>query len=137
VSLHEKLRPYVLAAPTVVVIEGVTMYITAESQRSTLEVLRSLFPDHQVIADLMTRTFITTYGRSIKRIIAQLGAEMIPGDQPALPFEQAGYREVSSCEIAAAAFGYRSLGWLVPIMRLSFPGLFTGYTVRVFEWPGS
>jgi methyltransferase (TIGR00027 family) len=134
-SLAEKLQPLAAAVPTVVVIEGVTMYITADSLRATLEILHSLFPDHEVIADLMTRTFINTYGASIKRIIAELGAEMIPGDQPALPFEQVGYRQVCSHEIVRAAFDYRSLGWLAPIMRVLLGGLFAGYTVRVFESP--
>jgi methyltransferase (TIGR00027 family) len=132
-SLQEKLRPFAGAVPTVFVIEGVTMYVTAESLRATLEILRSLFSDHQVIVDLMTRTFIDTYGTTIKHIIAQLGAEMIPGDRPALPFEETGYRQISSREIAATALEYRSLGWLVPIMRVFFGGLFSGYTVRVFE----
>jgi len=132
-SLAEKLAPLAQDTPTVFVIEGVTMYVTAESLRATLGVLRSSFPDHEVIADLMTARFIDTYGRTIKGIIAQLGAAMIPGDRPALPFEQAGYRQVSAREIASLAFGYRSLGWLTPLVRLTFRGLFTGYTVRVFD----
>jgi methyltransferase (TIGR00027 family) len=132
--LREKLRPLVSRAATLFVIEGVTMYLTAESLRATLGIL-SLFPQHQVIADLMTRRFIEKYGSNVKRIIAQLGAQMIPGDQPALPFEACGYRQISSQEIARLAFAYQSLGWLVPLVRALFPGLFTGYTVRVFE-PG-
>jgi methyltransferase (TIGR00027 family) len=132
-SLREKLRPLTASVPTVFVIEGVTMYVSGESLRSTLGVLQSSVPDHQVIADLMTRRFIETYGRTVKRIIAQLGAQMIPGDQPALPFEACGYRQISSQEIAGAAFAYQSLDWLVPAVRLCFPGLFSGYTVRVFE----
>ena len=134
-SLAEKLRPFAGEAPTTVVVEGVTMYLTVDSLRATLATLRSLFPDHQVIADLMTRAFIDTYGARIKHSVAQLGATMIPGEQPALPFEQVGYRQVSSREIVDAAFAYRSLGWLPPIMRLFLPGLFTGYTVRVFDPP--
>jgi methyltransferase (TIGR00027 family) len=134
-SLQEKLQSLEGAAPTVFVIEGVTMYVTADALRATLEVLRSAFSSHEVIADLMTRRFINTYGATIKRIIAQLGAEMIPGDAPALPFEQTGYRLLSSREIASLAFHYRSLGWLAPVLRLPLPGLFSGYTVRVFETP--
>jgi len=132
-SLGEKLQALSGSAPTVFVIEGVTMYLSAESLRATLGTLRSLVPDHQVIADLMTRDFLNRYGGSIQRIIAQLGARMIPLEQPALPFEQAGYRQISSCEIARAALGYRSLGWLVPIARRLVPGVFSGYTVGVFE----
>jgi methyltransferase (TIGR00027 family) len=132
-SLREKLLPVTGAAPTIFVIEGVTMYVTADALHATLEVLRSAFPSHEVIADLMTRRFIDTYGATIKRIIAQLGAQMIPGEEPALPFKQVGYRQLFSREIAGLAFGYRSLGWLTPVLRLFFPGLFSGYTVRVFE----
>jgi methyltransferase (TIGR00027 family) len=51
-SLREKLLPLTGAAPTVFVIEGVTMYVTADALRATLEVLRSAFPSHEVIADL-------------------------------------------------------------------------------------
>jgi len=134
-ALEVKLQPFAGARPTVVIIEGVTMYVTADSLHGTLETLRALFSDHEVIADLMTRTFLNTYGATIKRIIAQLGAEMIPGDQPALPFERVGYRQASSHEIARAALEYRSLGWLAPILRLFLGGLFTGYTVRVFAPP--
>lgn len=132
-SLREKLRPLAASVPTVFIIEGVTMYVTAESLRSTLGTLRSSVPDHQVIADLMTRRFIETYGRTVERIIAQLGAQMIPGDQPALPFEACGYREVSSQQVVRAAFAYQSLDWLVPAVRVFFPGLFSGYSVHVFE----
>ena len=134
-SLDDKLRPLASSVPTVFVIEGVTMYITGESLRATLAVLQALFPRHQVIADLMTRRFIETYGRNVKRIIAQMGAQMIPGDQPALPFEACGYRQISSQQIASLAFTYQSLSWLAPILRGLFPGLFSGYTVRVFESP--
>jgi methyltransferase (TIGR00027 family) len=135
--LREKLQSLTGTAPTVFVIEGVTMYVTADALRATLEVLQSAFPSHEVIADLMTRKFINTYGATIKRIIAQLGAEMIPGDEPTLPFERTGYRQISCRAIAALAFDYRSLGWLTPILRLLFPGLFSGYTVRVFGPPGN
>lgn len=131
-SLADKLGSLPKSAPTVFVIEGVTMYVTADSLRATLEVLRSQFPDHRVIADLMTRTFINRYGAAIKSIIAQLGAQMIPGDTPAAPFEQAGYREESSVSIAGVSFTYRSLGVLGALLRVLAPGLFSGYTVRVF-----
>jgi len=134
-SLAEKLQALLPESETVIVIEGVTMYVTAESLRASLGVLRALLPRQQVIADLMTHTFINTYGATIKRIIAELGAEMIPGEDPALPFAQSGYRTVATRAIAALAFEYRSLGWLVPLVRCLFPGLFAGYTVRVFA-PG-
>jgi methyltransferase (TIGR00027 family) len=133
-SLREKLSALRGNVRTVFVIEGVTMYVTAESLRSTLEVIRALFPAARVIADLMSRAFINRYGASIKHIIEQLGAQMIPGDAPALPFQQAGYHEASSASVVGLSVRYRALGAVVgAFMRLTAPGLFSGYTVRVFE----
>ena len=57
-SLEERLRPLSPEAPTVFVIEGVTMYLPPQSLRATIEVLKSRFPGHRIIADLMTRSFI-------------------------------------------------------------------------------
>jgi methyltransferase (TIGR00027 family) len=132
-SLEEKLRSIPPSAPTVFVIEGVTMYVPAESLRATLEILRCRFPRSEVIADLMTHNFIERYGRTIKRIIAQLGAQMIPGDAPDLPFEQAGYAEASSAAIIGLSFAYRGWGALNPLLRLLMPGAYSGYTVRVYQ----
>jgi O-methyltransferase involved in polyketide biosynthesis len=93
-SLREKTQVLSIAAATVFVIEGVTMYVTTDSLPETLEVLKTLFADHQLIADPMNRQLIEHYGRTAAseemaravtsrrrpRIIAQVGADMIPGD---------------------------------------------------------
>jgi methyltransferase (TIGR00027 family) len=131
--LEEKLRTVSLDAPTVFVIEGVTMYLPAESLRATLEILKSRFPGSEIIADLMTHDFIERYGRDIKRIIAQLGAQMIPGNAPELPFEQTGYTEASSAPIIGLSLAYRGLGVLNPLLRLLVPGAYSGYSVRVYQ----
>jgi methyltransferase (TIGR00027 family) len=131
--LEEKLRAVSPNAATVFVIEGVTMYLRPESLRATLETLISLFPRHEVIADLMTDGFMERYGRNIKRIIAKLGAQMIPDDMPGLPFEQVGYREMSSTSIIGLSFKYRSLGALNPLLRLMLPGAHAGYTIRIYQ----
>ena len=135
-SLQDKLRLIPRNLPTVVVIEGVTMYVPADSLVGTLEILQSWWPGHELIADLMTRRFIERYGRNIRRIIAQLGAQMIPGDTPGLPFEQAGYRELSSTSVIGLSFKYRALGMLNPLLRLIVPGAYAGYTVRVYRARG-
>jgi methyltransferase (TIGR00027 family) len=132
-ELEEKLRTVPPNAPTVFVIEGVTMYVPAESLRATLEILKSRFPRSEIIADLMTRDFIERYGRNIKRIIAQLGAQMIPGDAPELPFEQAGYSQASSAPIIGLSLTYRGLGALNLLLRLLMPRAYSGYTVRVYQ----
>jgi methyltransferase (TIGR00027 family) len=135
-SLAQKLRPFSGTAPTVCVIEGVTMYVTTGSLRDTLVTLKAVFPGNRVIADLMTAHFINRYGHNIKRIIASLGAHMIPPESPALPFQEAGYREQSSESIVGLGFRYRSAAALNPLLRLISPRLYSGYTVRVFQCTG-
>ena len=132
-SLEEKLRPLAGPAPTVFVIEGVTMYLTVDSLRATLDVLQRLFPDHRIVADLMTARFINSYGRNIRRIVASLGAQMIPPEDPALPFRQAGYRQLSSESIIGLALRYRSQQALSLLLRVVLPRLFSGYTMRVYQ----
>jgi len=132
-SLEDRLQPLASAAPTVFVIEGVTMYLPAEALRMTLEILKSRFPGHRIIADLMTRSFIERYGKNVKRIIDELGAQMIPGETPSLPFEQAGYRELSRAPIVGMTLRYRALGFLNPLLSLLMPGGYSGYTLRVFQ----
>lgn len=132
-TLREKLQPLDVALPALVVIEGVTMYLSAESLRHTLQQLKSILPQHRVIADLMTRAFIERYGRAVNTIIAQLGARMIPGNHPAQPFQQAGYRQLASSSIVGLALAYRKWGAVNPVLRLLLPGAYAGYTVRLFE----
>jgi methyltransferase (TIGR00027 family) len=132
-SLEQKLQPFAGTAPTVFVIEGVAMYLPIESLRTTLQTLGNLFPGNRVIADLMTAHFINRYGANIKRTIAALGAQMIPPDTPALPFQQAGYRELSQASVVGMSFRYRSLGALGVLLRPLLPALFSGYTLRLFR----
>jgi methyltransferase (TIGR00027 family) len=132
-SLAQKLQPFSGSAPTVFVIEGVAMYLPIESLRATLLTLGSLFPGNRVIADLMTAHFINRYGANIKRTIAALGAQMIPPDTPAQPFQEAGYRELSRASVVGMGFRYRSLGPLNVLLRPLLPRLFSGYTLRVFR----
>lgn len=132
-SLAEKLRVIPTDRETFVVIEGVTMYLPPESLRDTLGVLTGQFPRHTVIADLMTRQFIDRYGRTVKRIISKLGAEMIPGDAPDAPFEKAGYRELSREPIIGLSLKYRGLGAANVLLKVLLPGAYSGYMLRIFE----
>jgi methyltransferase (TIGR00027 family) len=136
-SLADILTPLAadLNRPTVFVIEGVTMYLPEGALDKTLAVLTALFPSHEVIADLMTRQFIDTFGRNIKAIIAQLGADMIPAEDPAVPFAKAGYREVSRQSIIELTFIYRKLGLIKYLLRRAIPAGLSGYTVRVYRSP--
>jgi methyltransferase (TIGR00027 family) len=130
--LETKLAAHASPQPTLVVLEGVTMYLPSVALERTLRSLRRLFPAHEVIADLMTRAFADHYGRSIKEIIAAIGANLDPLDDPAAPFARAGYREVHSDSIISVGLSYQRRGWLRPLLKLFNPEAVTGYTVRTF-----
>ena len=108
------------------------MYLTADSLEQTLRALRKLFARHEVIADLMTREFAESYGKSIRDIIAAMGAKLDPLGDPAAPFEHAGYKELRNESIIGLAFQYRGLGWLRPALRMLIPSAMRGYTLRTF-----
>ncbi|HVF17305.1 MAG TPA: class I SAM-dependent methyltransferase [Steroidobacteraceae bacterium] len=130
--LETKLASFADDRPTLVVLEGVTMYLPSVAIERTLRALRTLFPTHEVIADLMTRAFAEEYGKSIKDIIAAMGANLDPLSDPAGPFLRTGYREAHSESIVCAGFSYMRRGWLRPLMKLVSPRAVTGYTIRTF-----
>ena len=58
---------------------------------------------------------------------------LIPGNHPAQPFQQSGYRQLASSSIVGLALAYRKWGAVNPVLRLLLPGAYAGYTVRLFE----
>jgi methyltransferase (TIGR00027 family) len=131
-TLQAKLAAYADKRASIVILEGVTMYLPSVALERTLRELRKLFPSHELIADLMSRAFADHYGARVKDIIAGIGANLDPLGDPAAPFGRAGYRQLRSESIILAGLTYQRLGWLRPLMRLVSAGAVEGYTVRVF-----
>lgn len=135
-SLAEKLAPFSYEKSddsVIFIIEGVTMYLPDTALLETLATLRRLFSRHAVIADLMTRRFIDKFGRGTKRIIASMGAHLIPPDDPAAPFRQAGYRQTVDEAVALLGIRYQGLGLVANVLDFVAPRDLHGYSVRVFE----
>lgn len=131
-SLEAKLAAHADARPTLVVFEGVTMYLPSIALERTLRELRKLFAKHEVIADLMTREFADKHGKHVKEIIEGIGVLFDPISDPASPFLRVGYRESGSESIINAGLTYQRLGLLRPLMKLLYPDVVSGYTVRTF-----
>jgi methyltransferase (TIGR00027 family) len=136
-SLADALTPFRGERATVVV-EGVLVYLTAEQTMTLAETLRTTFPSHTLIVDLMTRTFFNRYAKAMQEKLRGLGATLLAGgDQPELPFLAAGYRLVqrSSLPGRAAELGAiklpRILQWTV------LRSLVKGYQLHVFESTGN
>jgi len=132
-SLADKLAPLVDGGPVIFIVEGVTMYLPDTALLATLATLKQLFPRHQIIADLMTRRFIDTFGRNTKRIITSMGAHLIPPEDPTLPFRQAGYRQLLSEPLISLGMRYQGLGLIAKLANRVAPSALHGYSVRVFE----
>lgn len=91
----------------IVILEGVSMYLTQDQLRDTVDTLRMLLPGHLLICDLMTAGF-GRRGNEIRQRLAELGAKFAPQvDDPARTVTEAGYREVSRQSIVGRA---RELG---------------------------
>jgi methyltransferase (TIGR00027 family) len=133
-SLSDKLAPWAGAAPTVVVLEGVTLYLKSSELRSTLDILRRLLPRHILICDLHRASVAQRYGGSLRRRFEALGArygELM--ENPEAFVAAAGYRLVNrtgvldrTCELGAL--------WIPRVARATLlRGLCDGYSVCEFE----
>jgi len=133
-ELGEKLAPFVSERPAVVVMEGVSMYLSQEGLRSTLATLRKFFPRHMLMCDLMTKRFSERYGSAIRQRIASLGGSFAElADAPARSVLEAGYRQTACVSIVGRA---RELGAIkMPRLLLDtfFRSMRDGYCACQFE----
>jgi methyltransferase (TIGR00027 family) len=119
----------------VVVMEGVSMYLTQAQMKATLSGLRFLFPGHTLITDLMTRDFATRHGGEMRRRLAEIGGSFAEdmSNEPARAMTAAGYRPLSRLSMMVRA---RELG-AVPFPKLLLAtvlkGVRDGYAVHAFE----
>ena len=133
-SLAVRLSPLAGDDEALVVLEGVTMYLSDAALSSLARTVRSTLPRAILIADLMTPAFASTYSRSLRRELARLGASF--GDRQGEPrrlVEAAGYNVRESHSIPGRA---RAAGTLrVPgiLFHTVLRGLRDGYAVYVFE----
>lgn len=119
----------------VVVMEGVSMYLTQAQMKATLSGLRFLFPRHTLITDLMTRDFAARHAAELRRRLAELGGAFAEDltDAPARAMTAEGYRPLSRLSMMVRA---RELG-AVPFPKLLLAtllkGVRDGYAVHAFE----
>lgn len=136
-SVEEKLSEFAGDAPTVVVIEGVFMYLEEATIRGLLWTLPRLFPEHKLICDLMTRKFFENYGRTIHEKLTGMGAMFkFTADNPEELFLKNGYRRVECMSIVAKAAEYQMKKIPRIIARTLLRTLTSGYAIYVFASTG-
>ena len=92
-SLEEKLSAISQpAAPVVFILEGVLIYLNENEIRKLLEVLVSLFPEHLLICDLVTREMVESYGQKLQEIATKMGSPLKAIDKPETIFLTIDYK---------------------------------------------
>jgi O-methyltransferase involved in polyketide biosynthesis len=133
-SLAQRLAPLGGDDRALVIVEGVTMYLTDQTLADLARAVRSTLPRATLICDLMTPGFARTFGSRLRRDLERLGAGFVRRrEHPRRVMERAGYavRERHSIVGRAREAGtFRVPGWLFhTVLR----GLRDGYAVWVFE----
>ena len=96
-SLAGKLGAVATDKPVVVVMEGVFMYLAPGQIDSTLRDIKSRFPRHLLLCDLMNRAFFEKVGQSVHSKLAAAGAAFTNRpDDPADIFRRNGYMETAN-----------------------------------------
>lgn len=119
----------------IVVMEGVSMYLSQAEMKSTLRALSWAFPRHTLMMDLMTKHFAGRYGGALRQKLAEIGG-VFAGDLPDNPSRSitaAGYRQIARASMIRRA---RELG-AAPVPKLLLDTVLTplrdGYCAYVFE----
>jgi methyltransferase (TIGR00027 family) len=131
-SLEQKLLPFSSRTPTVVVIEGVFMYLEEDVIRHLLHTLRRLFPKHKLICDLMSRSFFEKYSRTLHEKIVGLGTSFITRDDPEEVFINNGYYFAEKISIVGRAIDFGSIRVPKILFRVFLRTLSKGYSIYVF-----
>lgn len=132
-SLEEKLSPISDGDPIVFILEGIFIYLNEHEIRKLLEILKKLFPKHQLICDLVSRQMVENYGQRLHQIIEEIGASFNAVDQPESIFLMSGYQVKQAISIleVSADLGINKIPKF--ILRYFFNGEIKGNSVYLLE----
>lgn len=134
-SLEEKLAGFASAEPVVFVIEGVFIYLDESQMRQLFEVLHTLFPNHTLICDLVTRQLVEQYGRSLHQKIREIGAAFKPVDDPWTVFTSSGYRFRQLVSIIEKAVDFETTRLPKFLLKYFLSPIASSNSIYVFEFP--
>jgi methyltransferase (TIGR00027 family) len=131
--LQDKLQPFRGTENAIVVLEGVSMYLTQAQLAETLATLRASFPGHRLMCDLMTADFSRRYGGPIRAAIAELGGQFAPlVDRPWESIKNGGYRLIERQSIVGRSREIGAIGIPNFLLATLLKPLRDGYCVFRF-----
>ena len=95
-KLADKLMPYRNRKHVIIIIEGVLMYLSMEQREVLLATITTLFPDHILFCDLMSKKFFDKLSKPIHEKFKAHGTsfrDMM--DDPAALFLKYNYRQIT------------------------------------------
>jgi methyltransferase (TIGR00027 family) len=133
-QLSTKLADWAGTRSAVVVMEGVSMYLSPEQLRATTQTLQRLLPGHTLLCDLIDATFMRRYSRALREVIRELGGEFAaPHGDPGALVESLGYRRHAAYSVVGRAVEHGSLYMPRWLLNSLFRALRDGYRVYAFE----
>lgn len=132
-QLEDKVGEWAGTRDAVVVIEGVSMYLSQSQLTRTLTTLRRCLPAHVLICDLMSASFARVYSRALLRRIQALGGdfgELI--DDPAGIVVSAGFAETGRWSVVGHAAALGAMTIPAVVLNTVLRSLRDGYRVHSF-----
>jgi methyltransferase (TIGR00027 family) len=132
-ELHDALQPLAGDDEALVVLEGVSMYLTTAALEKSAATVRAILPRASIVCDLMSPAFRDRYGKPLRRELGKLGAHFESyTTHPRAALEAAGYRATDVASIvdrAREAGLFRVPRW---VLNTFLRELRDGYAVWTF-----
>ncbi|HEY3300286.1 MAG TPA: class I SAM-dependent methyltransferase [Methylophilaceae bacterium] len=104
-KLIEKLQGQPSNQSIIIVIEGVFMYLENDAIKSTIQQLRTLYPNHTLLCDLMSKKMFDQFGRNIHEKLVEAGARFTTRpDDPTTIFTEHGYIQAAHTPMFKLAY---------------------------------
>ena len=135
-SLEQKLALIPQQGPVVFILEGIFIYLNAKETKETLRIFGHLFPQHQLICDLVDRQMVECYGQSLLAIVKKMGASFKAVDRPESIFAGSHYQanQIISVLEVSADLGVSQI--TTPFLHVFCNAELKGNAVYLFEKHG-
>ncbi len=133
-SLEEKLISFPSQLRTIIILEGVLMYLGYQTIEHLLNTLISKFPSHQFICDLMKKEFFEKHSYKLHKKIEALGTSFITSEQPDEVFLEKGYSALEIISIIGKASEFGNIRIPLFLLKSFFRSLYSGYSIYLFEY---
>ncbi len=133
-KVEERLQEFKTEEQVVIVMEGVFMYLNENQITTHLKAIETLFPNHTLICDLLTKRFFNFFSRKLHSKLSGLGANFnfMPKNPQGI-FLQNGYTQQEKISIVQTAIDKGNIK--IPFVPWLFMKntLRWGYTINVLE----